>query len=378
MKAVVYKKPYEVAVEDVEKPKIESPNDVIVKITTTAICGSDLHMYEGRTAAKPGIVFGHENMGIVEEIGSGVSKLKVGDRVVLPFNIGCGHCRNCEEGYTAFCTNVNPGFAGGAYGYVAMGPYKGGQAQYLRVPYADFNALLLPPGKEHESDFILLADVFPTGWHGVTLSGFQPGEKIAIFGAGPVGSMAAYSAILRGASEVYVVDRVKERLDKVKSIGAIPINFDEVDPVKTILDKTGGEGVDRGVDAVGYQAVSKGKEVPNTVLDSLVKIVRAATGGIGVPGLYVPSDPGSPDERAKSGYLSFPFGKFFEKGLKIGTGQCNVKKYNRYLRDLIIAGRAKPGFIISNEIPIEKAPEAYEKFDKRIEGYTKVLIHPNE
>lgn len=377
MKAVVYKKPYQVAVEEVQKPRIQKPTDAIVKITTAAICGSDLHMYEGRTAAEPGIIFGHENMGIVEEVGSAVDKLKVGDRVVLPFNIGCGHCRNCEEGFTAFCTTVNPGFAGGAYGYVAMGPYPGGQAQYLRVPYADFNALTLPPGKEHESDFILLADVFPTGWHGVTLSGFKPGEKIAVFGAGPVGSMAAYSAILRGASEVYVVDRVKERLDKVKSIGAIPINFDEVDPVKTILDKTGGEGVDRGVDAVGYQAVSKGKEMPNTVLDSLVKIVRP-TGGIGVPGLYVPRDPGSPDENAKSGYLSFPFGKFFEKGLKIGTGQCNVKAYNRYLRDLIIAGRAKPSFIISHEIQIEEAPKAYEKFDKRVEGYTKVLIHPND
>lgn len=376
MKAVVYEKPFSVTVKTVPEPKILHPNDAIVKVTTTCICGSDLHMYEGRTAAEPGIIFGHENMGIVTEIGAGVSRLKVGDRVVMPFNVGCGHCRNCEAGYTAFCTEVNPGFAGGAYGYVAMGPYPGGQAQYLRVPWADFNALSLPPGTEHEADFALLADIFPTGWHGVSLSGFQPGESIVVFGGGPVGLMAAYSAILRGASEVYSVDRVPERLAKAQSIGAIPINFDKADAVEQILQLRHGEMVDRAVDAVGYQAVSGGKEVPNTVLVSMVRAVRA-TGGIGVPGLYVPSDPGGVDPHAKEGYLMFPFGKFFEKGLSIGTGQCNVKHYNRQLRDMIIAGRATPSFVVSHEIRIDEAPAAYEKFDKRIEGYTKVLIHPN-
>ncbi len=376
MKAVVYEKPFAVTVQTVADPKILQPNDVIVKVTTTCICGSDLHMYEGRTAAQPGIVFGHENMGIVTELGSGVAKLKVGDRVVMPFNVACGHCRNCEAGFTAFCTEVNPGFAGGAYGYVAMGPYPGGQAQYLRVPWADFNALRLPPGTEHEADFALLADIFPTGWHGVTLSGFQPGEAIAIFGAGPVGLMAAYSAVLRGASAVYSVDRVPERLTKAQSIGAIPVNFDNGDAVEQILQMRHGEMVDRAVDAVGYQAVQQGKEVPNTILNSMVRVVRA-TGGIGVPGLYVPSDPGGVDPQAKAGNLMFPFGKFFEKGLAIGTGQCNVKHYNRALRDMIITGRAKPSFVVSHEIGIEEAPSAYQKFDKRIEGYTKVLIHPN-
>ncbi|CAB1129390.1 Glutathione-independent formaldehyde dehydrogenase [Candidatus Hydrogenisulfobacillus filiaventi] len=375
MKAVVYEAPFKVGVHDVPEPKIEHPSDAIVKITTTAICGSDLHMYEGRTAAQPGIIFGHENMGEIVEVGSAVSRLKVGDRVVMPFNVACGHCQNCEAGYTAFCTEVNPGFAGGAYGYVAMGPYAGGQAQYLRVPWADFNALSLPPGREHESDFALLADIFPTGWHGVSLSGFKPGESIAIFGGGPVGLMAAYSALLRGASEVYVVDHVPERLEKARSIGAIAVNFDEGDPVDQILSLHHGM-VDRGVDAVGYQATQGGKEVPNTVLTSLVRVVRP-TGGLGIPGLYVPSDPGAPDAAAREGLLMFPVGKFFEKGLTMGTGQCNVKMYNRQLRDLIIAGRAKPSFVVSHEIPIEKAPEAYEKFDKRVEGYTKVLIHPN-
>ncbi len=376
MKAVVYEKPFQVKVREVADPKILHPADAIVKITTSCICGSDLHMYEGRTAAEPGIVFGHENMGIVQEVGSAVSRLKVGDRVVMPFNIGCGHCQNCEAGFTGFCTEVNPGFAGSAYGYVAMGPYPGGQAQYLRVPWADFNALSLPAGTEHEEDFALLADIFPTGWHGVTLSGFQPGESVAVFGGGPVGAMDAYSAILRGASEVYVVDRVPERLDKGRSIGAIPINFDEGDAVDQILDLRHGAMVDRAVDAVGYQAVQNGKEVPNTVLLSMVRVVRA-TGGLGVPGLYVPSDPGGVDALAKEGFLSFPVGKFFEKGLKMGTGQCNVKSYNRYLRDLIIAGKARPSFIVSHQIGIDEAPDAYRKFDQRIEGYTKVLIHPN-
>ncbi|CAG9999980.1 unnamed protein product [Clonostachys byssicola] len=377
MKAVNYVGPHKVKVEEVSKPKIEHPDDIIVKVTTAAICGSDLHMYEGRTAAEPGITFGHENMGIVEELGEGVTLLQKGDRVVMPFNVADGRCRNCEEGKTAFCTGVNPGFAGGAYGYVAMGPYRGGQAQYIRIPYADFNALKLPPGKEHEADFILLADIFPTGWHGVEISGFQPGESIAVFGAGPVGLMAAYSAVLRGASNVFVVDRVPERLAAAKKINAIPIDFSKGDAVEQIIKANGGE-VDRSVDAVGYQAVGSGgnKEEPNIVLENMIKVTRAC-GGLGIPGLYVPSDPGAPDSAAAKGMISLSFGKLFEKGLKLATGQCNVKSYNRYLRDLIIAGRAKPSFVVSHEIGIEDAEVAYEKFDKRIDGYTKVLIHPN-
>lgn len=175
MKAVVYKEPFRVAVENVPDPTIQHPNDVLVRITSTCICGSDLHMYEGRTAARPGIVFGHENLGIVEEVGSAVTSIKRGDRVVMPFNVACGFCKNCVAGYTGFCLTVNPGFAGGAYGYVAMGPYTGGQAEYLRVPYADFNCLPLPPGREHEADFAMLADIFPTGYHGCELADVRPG-----------------------------------------------------------------------------------------------------------------------------------------------------------------------------------------------------------
>lgn len=377
MKAVVYKEPFSVAVEEVPDPKIEHPNDVIVRITSSCICGSDLHMYEGRTAAEPGIVFGHENMGVVEEVGSAVTRIRRGDRVVMPFNVACGFCENCERGFTGFCLTVNPGFAGGAYGYVAMGPYLGGQAEYLRVPFADFNCLKLPPGEEHEADFALLADIFPTGYHGTELADVRPGETVAVYGAGPVGLMAAYSALLRGASRVFVVDRVPERLAKAEEIGAVPINFDEADPVEQIKDQTDGQGTDKGVDAVGYQAQTEGgeREEPAIVLNSLVETVRA-TGALGVPGLYVPADPGGPTEHAREGRLLVAIGRLFEKGLRMGTGQCNVKRYNRYLRDLIIAGRAAPSFVVSHELPLEEAPEAYEKFDKRVEGYTKVILHP--
>ena len=253
MRAVVYNEPFSVAVETVPDPKIQHPNDVIVRITSSCICGSDLHMYEGRTAAEAGIVFGHENMGIIEEAGPGVRERKVGDRVVMPFNVACGFCKNCVNGYTGYCLTVNPGFAGGAYGYVAMGPWTGGQAEYLQVPFADFNCLPLPPGTEHEDDFALLADIFPTGYHGAELARVKPGESVAVYGAGPVGLMAAYSCLIRGASEVYSVDHVKERLDKAAEIGAIPINYDEADSVQQIKDTRKGDGVDKGIDAVGYQ-----------------------------------------------------------------------------------------------------------------------------
>ncbi|KAG9682990.1 S-glutathione dehydrogenase, partial [Aureobasidium melanogenum] len=378
MKAVHYEGPFKVSVKDIPLPKLEHPDDAIIKVTTAAICGSDLHMYQGRTAAESGLVFGHENMGIVTEVGSGVTLLKKGDRIVLPFNVADGRCRNCENGKTAFCTGVNPGFAGGAYGYVAMGPYQGGQAQYLRVPYADFNALVLPTGTEHEADFALLADIFPTGWHGLELSGFQPGDSVAVFGAGPVGLMAAYSAVLRGASKVFVVDQVKERLDAARKIGCEGVDFTKSNPVEQIIELNGGEMVDRAVDAVGYQAVDKSgnKEQPNIVLDQLIQVTRP-TGGLGIPGLYVPSDPGAPDSQAAKGQILISFGKLFEKGLFLGTGQCNVKAYNRQLRDLIVSGRAKPSFVVSHEVDIDEAVDAYEKFDKRIDGYTKVLLHPN-
>lgn len=378
MRAVVYKGEYEVAVEEVQDARIEDPTDVVIRVTSTAICGSDLHMYEGRTGAEPGIVFGHENMGVVEEVGSGVARLKAGDRVVLPFNVACGFCRNCEANKTGFCLTVNEGFAGGAYGYVSMGPYQGGQAEYLRVPFADFNCLVLPEGQEHEQDFILLADVFPTGYHATELADVKPGETVAVYGAGPVGLMAAYSAHLRGASKIFVVDKVRDRLALAeKYAGAIPVDFSDVDPIEFIREHTEGEGTDKGIDAVGYQAEAgdDSGEVPALVLNNLVETVRA-TGRLGVVGLYVPQDPGAPSEEAAEGRLLFEIGRFFEKGLTMGTGQADVKSYNRALRDLIVAGRAEPGFVVSKRLPLDEAPDAYRRFDEREEGYSKVVLDP--
>ena len=382
MRAVVYKGPFEVAVENVPDPTIQHPNDVIVKITSSCICGSDLHMYEGRTAAEAGIVFGHENMGVIQEIGSAVKNLSIGERVVMPFNVACGFCKNCQRGFTGFCTTVNPGFAGGAYGYVAMGPWVGGQAEYLQVPFADFNCLTLPAGTENEADYALLADIFPTGYHGAELADVSPGESVAVFGAGPVGLMAAYSSVIRGAAEVYAIDHVQERLDKATEIGAIPKNLDEGHPVDQIKDMRG-DGVDKGIDAVGYQAAAAGssaaggeqEEVPNIVLNQIIDVVNP-TGALGIPGLYVPTDPGGVDEGAKRGALSINFGRLFEKGLRLGTGQCNVKKYNAYLRDMITAGKASPSFVVSHEVSLDDAVDAYDKFDKRVDGYTKVILNP--
>ncbi|KID61313.1 glutathione-independent formaldehyde dehydrogenase, partial [Metarhizium hybridum] len=259
-------------------------------------------------------------MGIVEEVASGVTLLTRGDRVVVPFNVADGRCRNWEEGKTAFCT-------GGAY-----------------------------------------------GWHGVELSGFAPGESVAVFGAGHVGLMAGYSAVLRGAARVFVVDRVRERLQAAESICCISVDFTECDAVEQIIKVNNGM-VDRSVDAQAMDSRGSSEE-PNVVLENMIRVTRPR-GGLGIPGLYLPSDPGAPDTAAAKSMISLSFGKLFEKGLKLATGQCNVKAYNRYLRDLIITGKAKPSFVVSHEITLDDVEIAYDRFDKRLEGYTKVLIHPN-
>ncbi|MGI5240833.1 glutathione-independent formaldehyde dehydrogenase [Dactylosporangium sp. CA-139066] len=380
MKAVVYQGPRNVAVTEVDDPQLQAPTDAIVRITTTNICGSDLHMYEGRSTVEQGKILGHENMGVVEAVGPGVSRIKVGDRVSVPFNVACGTCRNCVEGWTSFCLRTNPieGVDGAAYGYANMGPYDGGQAELLRVPYADFNLLELPPGTEHENDFAMLSDIFPTGWHGTELAGMRPGDRVAVFGAGPVGLMAAHSAMIRGASEVFVVDKEQDRLDLAVKIGATPVDFSRGDPAEQILEATGGRGADCGVEAVGYQAHDpSGEEHPELVLDNLVTVVRS-TGGIGVVGVYVPQDPGAATDAAKQGRIGFDYGTFFSKGQRMGTGQCPVMRYNRHLRDLIITGRATPSFLVSHELPLERAAEAYDHFDRREAGWTKVLLRPGQ
>lgn len=377
MKALVYKGARDVSVESVPDAKIEQPNDVVVKITTTNICGSDLHMYEGRTDMKSGMVLGHENTGDVVEVGSGISRIKVGDHVSLPFNIGCGFCKNCEAGLTAFCLTVYPGMAGAAYGFAGMGPFNGGQAEYLRVPYGDFNCLKLPKdAKEKENDYAMLSDIFPTGWHCTRLAGLQPGESCVVYGAGPVGLMAAHSAMIQGASQVMIVDRHPDRLALAEKIGVIPIDDSKGSPVDQVLERTRGEGADRGCECVGYQAHDpQGQEHANMTMNDLVKSVRF-TGGIGVVGIFLPQDPGGADKLAKEGEIAFDMGLFWFKGQKVGTGQANIKHYNRHLRNLIHTGRAKPSWIVSHELPLTEAPNAYKHFDARDKGWTKVLLKP--
>jgi glutathione-independent formaldehyde dehydrogenase len=377
MKALVYNGPRDVQIQDVPEPKIEKLTDVLVKITSTNICGSDLHMYEGRTDVEKGKVLGHENLGEVLEVGNAVERIKPGDMVCLPFNISCGHCKNCERGLTGFCLTTNPGNAGAAYGYAGMGPYNGGQAELLRVPYADFNCLKLPEdAQDKEADYVMLSDIFPTGWHATELAGLEPGDSIVIYGCGPVGLMAAHSAMIKGASKVMMIDRHPDRLRLAEKIGAIPINDAEASHVERVLELTNGLGADCGCECVGYQCHDPaGHEVPNMTMNDLVKSVRA-TGGIGVVGVFISEDPGASDKLAKEGKIAFDFGAFFEKGLRMGTGQANVKAYNRYLRDLIHADRAKPSWLVSHQLDLDEAPDAYEHFDAREKGWTKVILHP--
>jgi glutathione-independent formaldehyde dehydrogenase len=377
MRALVYHGPKNVSVDEVPDARIERPTDVLVRITTTNICGSDLHMYEGRTGVEVGKVLGHENMGEVIEIGSGVDRVKVGDRVCLPFNIGCGFCKNCESGRTGFCLTANPGNAGAAYGYADMGPYNGGQAELLRVPYADWNALVLPEdAQEKEKDYVMLSDILPTGYHGTELAQVGIGDSVVIYGAGPVGLMAAMSARLRGADQVFVIDRQPDRLKLVEAMDATPIDDSKGDAVDQVLELTRGEGADKGVEAVGYQAHDHaGHEKPGMTINDLVKAVRP-TGRIGVVGVFVPEDPHAADELATKGQFAFDFGTFFFKGQTMGTGQANVKQYNRQLRNLIHRDKLNPGIIVSHELTLDQAAEGYQRFDDRESGWTKVLLHP--
>ena len=384
MKAVVYQGPGDVAVTDVPDARIEDPNDILVRITTTNICGSDLHMYEGRTSFETGRTFGHENMGQVIEVGDAVRKVKVGEYVVLPFNVSCGFCKNCERGLTNYCLTMQPepSFAGAAFGFADMGPYQGGQAELLRVPFGDFMALRLgEDAAERQTDYVMLADIFPTGYHATEMAGVKPGDQTVIMGGGPVGLMAAYSAILKGAGRVWVVDRHPDRLALADKIGAIPIDDSTQDPVQVIKDATLGLGADNGCECVGYQAHDpQGNEDASLTLNTLIDAVRF-TGKIGCVGVFVPQDPGGREKQREGeleaeGKLPLDFGMMWFKGQTIGTGQCPVKKYNRALRDLVAGGKARPSFIVSHELPLDRAPEAYRNFDSRENGWTKVVLHP--
>jgi glutathione-independent formaldehyde dehydrogenase len=393
MRAVVYEGAGKVAIEEVEDARIEEPTDALMRITSSALCGSDLHMYDGRAGADPGLVLGHEPLGVVEEVGDAVMSVKRGERVVVPTHLYCGFCSNCRRGRSASCLTVNPGSYGAAYGYAGMGPYRGAQAEFLRVPFAEANCVKLPgePHDELEDDFVLLADAWVTGWHATELAAVYPTSTVAVFGAGAVGLLAAYSALLKGATEVYVVDMVAERLEKAGEIGAVPIDFLEGDPVEQIMEARGRNplltdslapgdermmGVMCGIDAVGFQAKDReepSREHPSQVIEDLCRLVNP-TGTLGIAGVYVGRDPEAAERLGKRGHLDVPWATLFRKGIRVGFGRTDDVRYNVHLRDMIVSGRAKPSFVVSHHVSFEEVEAAYEKFDERKDGYIKVVL----
>jgi glutathione-independent formaldehyde dehydrogenase len=392
-RAVVYQGPGEVQVRDSEYPTYEmkdgpgvnkanvgrkTPHGAILKTVATNICGSDQHMVRGRTTAPRGLVLGHEITGEVVDTGPDVEYIKVGDICSVPFNISCGRCRNCKERRTGVCLNVNPDRPGSAYGYVDMGGWVGGQAEYVLVPYADWNLLKFPdPDQAMEKmlDLAMLADIFPTGYHGCVSAGVTTGSTVYVAGAGPVGLAAATSAFLLGAAAVVVADLQKERLEQARSFGCETVNVAEGDPldqVQQILGKDapaiGEPLVDAAVDAVGFEARGHGQdaqtEMPATVLNSLMTITRAG-GAIGIPGLYVTGDPGGVDEAAKVGSLSLRLGQGWAKSHSFVTGQCPVMKYNRNLMMAILHDKVQIARNVNaTAIPLDQAPQGYQEFDQ--------------
>jgi glutathione-independent formaldehyde dehydrogenase len=391
MKAVVYEDTRRVGVHDVEDAAVEDPTDVVVRLSSSAICGTDLHMYDGRVGAEPGLVIGHEPLGEIEAVGKAVTQVKKGDRVLIPTHLFCGLCFNCMRGYTAACLRVRPGGFGAAYGYAGMGHYRGAQAQLLRVPFADANCVRVPgePFDDREDDFVLLADAFVTGWHATELAMMQPGSTVAVFGAGTIGLLAAYSALLRGASEVYVVDHVPERLDKAGEIGATPINFSDGDPVEQIKEhrRRAGlpigeepmEGVERGIDAVGFQARDREdptRENPTQVVSDLARLVNP-TGHVAIAGVYTETDLDPAPNGTADGHLLVPWATFYNKGVSVNFGRTNDRRYTTKLRDLVVVGRARPSKVVTNHGNLNDAPKLFDSFDRRADGVIKAILRPN-
>ncbi|MDZ4803190.1 MAG: formaldehyde dehydrogenase, glutathione-independent [Bryobacteraceae bacterium] len=344
----------------------------ILKIVTTNICGSDQHMVRGRTTAPQGLILGHEITGQIIEKGRDVEFLSVGDICSVPFNIACGRCRNCKEGKTGICLNVNPARPGAAYGYVDMGGWVGGQAEYVMVPYADFNLLRFPDkdqAMEKIRDLTLLSDIFPTGYHGAVTAGVGPGSVVYVAGAGPVGLACASACQLLGAAVVIVGDLIDERLEQARSFGCETIDLRrDASVAEQIAQIVKVPEVDNAVDCVGFEARGHGHdsgvERPATVLNSLMEVTRAG-GAIGIPGLYVTDDPGGVDENAKIGRLGIRIGLGWAKSHSLTTGQCPVLKYNRQLMQAILYEKAHPAKAVNvTTITMDQAPEGYHDFDK--------------
>jgi glutathione-independent formaldehyde dehydrogenase len=377
-RGVVYLGPGKVEVQSIDYPKLQSPSGkkldhaVILKIVSTNICGSDQHMVRGRTTAPAGLVLGHEITGEIIEKGSDVEFLNVGDIVTVPFNIACGRCRNCREGKTGICLNVNPARPGAAYGYVDMGGWVGGQAEFVMVPYADFN-LIKFPNKEKAlakiRDLTMLSDIFPTGYHGAVTAGVTTGSTVYVAGAGPVGLASAASCHLLGAAVVIVGDMIEDRLAQARSFGCETVDLRKDASLGEQIEQIlGVPEVDAAVDCVGFEARGHGKDAvverPATVLNSLMTIARAG-GNIGIPGLYVTDDPGGVDTAAKTGNLSIRIGLGWAKSCNFATGQCPVLRYNRSLMMAILHDKVQIAKAVNaTVIPLDQAPQGYKDFDK--------------
>ncbi|NTX51657.1 formaldehyde dehydrogenase, glutathione-independent [Myxococcus llanfairpwllgwyngyllgogerychwyrndrobwllllantysiliogogogochensis] len=388
-RGVVYLGPGKVEVRSIDYPKMVNPegksieHGVILKVVSTNICGSDQHMVRGRTTAPKGLVLGHEITGEIIEKGKDVEYLAIGDLVTVPFNVACGRCRTCREQQTGVCLNVNKGRAGGAYGYVDMGGWVGGQAEYVMVPYADFNLIRFPDkaqALEKILDLTMLSDILPTGFHGAVMAGVGVGSTVYVAGAGPVGLAAAASAHVLGAAVVMVGDMNPERLKHAKASGFEPIDLTKSDKLEELIEAVVGvPEVDASVDAVGFEARGHGAqattEAPATVLNSLMAITRAA-GGIGIPGLYVTEDPGSKDEAAKQGNLRMRFGLGWAKSHRFFTGQTPVLRYNRQLMQAILHGRLPIAKAVNaTVISLDDAPRGYHEFDTGVAR--KFVIDPH-
>ncbi|HUE53394.1 MAG TPA: formaldehyde dehydrogenase, glutathione-independent [Terriglobales bacterium] len=376
-RGVAYMGPSMVEVQTIDFPTLALGNrkcehGVILKIVSTNICGSDQHMVRGRTTAPKGIILGHEITGEVIEAGRDVEFIKKGDLVSVPFNIACGRCRNCKERATGVCLNVNPARPGAAYGYVDMGGWVGGQAEYVMVPYADFNLLKFPDKDRAMAkirDLTCLSDILPTGYHGAVSAGVGTGSTVYVAGGGPVGLACAAASQLLGAACVIVGDLIPERLSQARSFGCETVDVSKKASIAEQIEQIlGVPEVDSAVDCVGFEARGHGadaaREAPATVLNSLMEITRAA-GALGIPGLYVTGDPGGVDENAKVGRLSIRIGLGWAKSHVFTTGQCPVMKYNRQLMQAILYDKIQIAKAVNVEvIRLDDAPRGYKDFDK--------------
>ena len=384
-RGVAYVGPGKVEVKSIDFPKLrmpksesdpfggkDAPHGVILRVVTTNICGSDQHMVRGRTSAPKGLILGHEITGEIIEKGSDVEMLSVGDLVTVPFNIACGRCRSCREGKTGICLTVNPARPGAAYGYVDMGGWVGGQAEYVMVPYADFNLIKFPDRDRAMAkiqDLTLLSDIFPTGYHGAIQAGVTTGSIVYVAGAGPVGLACAVSCHLLGAAVVIVGDMIPERLMQARSFGCETIDLrQEGSLADHIAQLTGEPLVDSAVDCVGFEARGHGAdavvEQPASVLNSMMEVTRAG-GSLGIPGLYVTSDPGGVDASAKIGSLSIRIGLGWAKSHSLHTGQCPVLRYNRQLMQAILYDKVHIAKACNVQmISLDDAPQGYQDFDK--------------